>query len=247
MIALFALMLAGAAMQDPPLDPSCPQGDLAFVRQPGSTCIGHLDSSYAFSAIWPAEAAAIAGLDRMLRRDAATNRRWIAREARRYRAENDRSEGEPFRLSYESGWTMDALTPALASISSAHTYYAGGAHGGLRYEAILFDRARGRPIVLADLFADREAGMAAVQAAFCAALTEAVRERRDGALDGFECPEASAVPITLAGQNGRITGLQALIAPYVVGSWAEGPYEAEFAVTAAMRAAVKPGYRDSFQ
>jgi hypothetical protein len=246
MIALIALSLLQAAA-DAPLDPACPQGDLAFVRQPGSTCIGHLDTNYAFSAIWPAEAASIAGLDRMLRRDAATNRRWIAREARRYRAEYDRSESEPFRLSYESGWTMDALTPALASVSSAHTYYAGGAHGGLRYEAILFDRARGRPIVLADLFADRDAGMTAVQTAFCAALTEAVRERRDGDLTGFDCPEASAVPVSLAGQDGRITGLKALIAPYVIGSWAEGPYEVEFAFPANLRPALKPAYRDSFR
>ena len=242
------LLAAGAAAtaQDPPPDPQCPQADLAFERRPGSTCIGHLEDGYAFSSIWPAEAAAIPALDRLLRRDAAANRRWIAAETRRYRADREPDSGEPLRLYYESGWTLDALTPALAALSSAHGFYTGGAHGGLRYEAILFDRGRNRPIVLADLFADR-GGMAAVQAAFCAALTTEVGARRDGNLEDFTCPEATDVPITLAGADGRIASLKALIAPYVVGSWAEGPYEVEFPVTAQMRAALKPAYRESFR
>lgn len=246
MFALLAFTIAGAAMQDPPPDPACPQGDLSFPRQPGSTCIGALDAAYAYSSIWPAEAASIPGLDRMLRRQATQNQRWIAGAARTYRADMARAGGEPIQLSYESGWTMDALTPALAAVSSAHSYYTGGAHGGMRYEVILFDRRAGRPIALPDLFADRRAGLAAVQEIFCSALTAEVSERRDGNVDGFVCPEAAGVPVTLTGGERGITGMRALIAPYVVGSWAEGPYEVDFPVTNGMRWALKPDYRTVF-
>jgi hypothetical protein len=246
MITLLALIIAATAMQDPPPDPACPQADLAFERRAGSTCIGRLTGGYAFSSIWPAEAAAIAGLDALLRRDAATNQRWIAAETRRYRADRGDSEGEPMRLYYESGWTLEALTPALAAVSSTHAYYTGGAHGGMRHEVILFDRARGRAITLPDLFADRRAGMAAVQEIFCPALTTEVSERRDGNVEGFACPDAASVPISLVGSDRGITAMRALIAPYVVGSWAEGPYEVEFPVTNGMRAALKRDYQAAF-
>lgn len=244
MILLIALALAQA---EAPPDPACPQGDLAVARGPGSVCVGRLTDAYLFSSIWPAEAAAVPALDALLRQDAAESERWIAAQAQRHRREAAEAEAEPVRLSYEAGWTADAIVPAPAALSSARSTYTGGAHGGIAYRVILFDRRRSEPITLGDLFADRNAGMAVVQRAFCDGLRAELRNRRGDEARDEQCPLAGDQPISLvAGATGRITALRALIPPYVVGSYAEGPYEFDFAVTDDLIAALKPDYRSAF-
>ena len=231
----FPAALAAQETSERPLDPACPQGDLAVPRTPGSVCIGRLTDDYAFSFIYPREAVAIPAMDAILRERAVEGEAWIGRQVTE-RAEY-RDEGT--RYTYESGWTADAVTPELAAFSGTTSYFAGGAHGGFEADAILFDRLAGRPVRLMDLFepglfdyrlfGHRLTGMQAVQERFCRALTQEVRDRRGNADEPIVCPALEGTPVTLVCQRdtGRVTSLMALINPYVVGSWAEGPYEIE--------------------
>jgi hypothetical protein len=251
-----ALFLAAplAAQEDPPLDPNCPQGDLAAARGPGSVCIGRLTDDYAFSVVYPREAAAIPRLDALLRDEAL--RAEVRFEATVNEFRGQAGKDAP-RLSYEQAWRVDALLPELIALSSTTGVYTGGAHGGISYRSILFDRRRNRPIALADVFTvgafeydflgQRPVGEGAMQRAFCRVLREAVRERRDDPAARVDCPEVMLQPITLVcGENNRIEAMRALVAPYVVGSWAEGPYEVDFPIDAMMMAAVRRHFRPAF-
>jgi hypothetical protein len=123
--------------------------------------------------------------------------------------------------------------------------YLGGAHEGMAYDTILLDRRAGRLATLATIFPGR-AGMAAIDRGLCRALTTEFRVRRDDPAATPTCLPAAGVPVTLRCAHGRIETLRALIAPYIVGSWAEGPYEIDVPVTEQMRAAVAPRFRAAF-
>lgn len=227
-------------------DADCPRGDRDLPDGPGSVCIGRLADHYSFAFAWPAEAAAIPALDALLRAEAARQEAWLRGEVEAARPEREEAGGEAPGFSYEEGWTLDADRPELAAASGSATAYTGGAHGGLAYHTILVDRSRGSRIALADLFADRAAGLAALQASFCRALLAEVRDRRGETAD-VECPALAEHPVTLVeGEDGRIGALTALLNPYVIGSWSEGPYEVSFPVTPATMTALKPEYRGAF-
>jgi hypothetical protein len=251
-LAAFLFLAAPlAAQEDPPLDPRCPQGDLAAERGPGSVCIGRLTDDYAFSVVYPRQAAAIPRLDAWLRNQAL-------RDEVRFEASIDEQGGKGAgRFSYEQAWHLDALLPELIALSSTTATYTGGAHGGISYRTILFDRRRHRRIELTDIFTvgafeydflgARPVGEGAVQRAFCRALRAEVRERRGDPAAEVRCPEALAQPLTLiCGPNNRIETMRALVAPYIVGSWAEGPYEVDFPVDALLMAAVRRHFRPAF-
>ena len=249
--AHFAVAAPAAAQRT---DPRCPQRDLNAPRSPGSVCIGRLTEDYAFSYIYPREAAAIPRLDAWLRNDALRAEVGFERQVAGYRASFP-SENAP-RGSYEAEWQVDARLPELLAMSAAVGTYTGGAHGGIAYRTLFFDPRRNRRIGLDDIFTigalehdllgQRPVGMGAVQSAFCRALTAEVRERRDGVVE-VECPSVERIPLTMiCGEHNRIEAMRALVAPYIVGSYAEGPYEVDFPVDAMMMAAIKRRYRPAF-
>lgn len=245
MILAAALLLA-AAQGDPPLDPRCPRGDLQTPRPPGSVCIGRLTPSYGFAFLYTAEAAREPALIRLLRAEARRSEAWIAARGRDWARERAENGGELMPLSYEEGWEVDAATPALIAASANIMHYTGGAHGGIEFKAMVIDRRTGRRIALGDLFADRARGLALLQQAFCRALTGEVRERRGDAEPGPDCPSVADQPVSLAAEGGRITAFYAMLNPYVVGSYAEGPYEFSVPVTAEIAALIRPRYRAAF-
>lgn len=255
LLPLAALFLAAPlAAQDPPLDPRCPQGDLAGTRGPGSVCIGRLTDDYAFSVVYPREAAANPRLDALLRDEALRAEVRFEATVAEFRDQEGRGAG---RLSYEQVWHVDALLPELIALSSTTGVYTGGAHGGIQYRTILFDRRRNRQIALADVFTvgafeydflgARPVGEGAMRRSFCRALRADVRERRANPAERIECPDIRQLPITLiCGPNNRIEAMRALVAPYIVGAWAEGPYEVDFPIDALMMAAVRRHFRPAF-
>lgn len=253
---IFATPLAAQAGGDPALDPACPQADLATPRKPGSVCIGRLNEIYAFSFVYPREAAQIPALDARLRDEALRAEVRFEGVVEQVHAQSQGEEPPPL-MYYEAGWQVDANLPELLALSGTSGTYTGGAHGSIQYHAILFDRRRNRPIAVSDIFTigafehnllgQRPVGEGAVQRAFCRALRDAVRERRNGATIDLDCPEALSVPITLlCSDRGRIESMRALIAPYVVGPYAEGPYEIDFPVDALMMAAIRRRFRPAF-
>lgn len=258
LLTLFAASALAAPLcaqqGEAPLDPACPQGDLNTPREPGSVCIGRLTDDYAFSVVIPARAAAVPRLDALLRNKALRAEVRFEAMIEERRAPEEPASG---RMSYEQGWHVDAWLPELVALSSRAATYLGGAHGGMEYRQLLFDRRRNRQIELRDIFTigafehdligGRPVGEGAVQRAFCRALRAEVRERRDDPAASVDCPEALALPIALiCSPGGRIESLRALVAPYVVGPWAEGPYEVDIPVDARMMAAVRRRFRPAF-
>jgi hypothetical protein len=251
MTLIAALLLAAAqppaqSQGAPPLDPHCPRGDLNRTREAGRPCIGRLTRRYAFAVTYPQAAAEIPPLFRQIRAQAAADEASLRREADAAWARRQRDGGEPPLFSPDQAWEVDAALPELVAASAAATIYTGGAHEGIGYRVILLDRRTGRRLALQDLFASPR-GMRALARAFCHALTNEFRVRRDDQAAMPRCPAPAGQPVTLVcGERGRIDSLRALLNPYVVGSWAEGPYEIDFPVTAEMLAALKPRYRPAF-
>jgi len=250
MLLLSALLLAlaqpGDTPGEAPPDPHCPRGDLNHGRPADLGCIGRLTPRYSFAVTYPREIAAIPPLLRRIRMQAAADQALLRRQADAEWARARREgEGEPPHFFQDEAWDLDAALPELAAISATTQIYTGGAHEGLAYDSYLLDRRTGRPVTLAAIFSGR-GGMGAVGRGLCAALTAEFRERRGDPAATPPCPPAAGVPVTLICTNGRIGSLRALLGPYVVGSWAEGPYEIDFDVTPRMRAAVAPRFRAAF-
>jgi hypothetical protein len=224
---------------------SCPETEMELP--PGSICIGRVTDRYIFAFAFPPESARVPGLEAMLRAEAEAREQWMRRESDTAALERAESGAEPMRFTYAEGWTIDLLRPEIAAASGHAQAYTGGAHGGIAFHSILLDPRTGRRLALADLFADPAAGPAAVQASFCPALLAEVRTRRGSDGEPVECPAATEHPVTpVAQEDGRASAMMALLDPYVVGSWAEGPYDVTFPVTAQMLAALKPEYREAF-
>jgi hypothetical protein len=100
------------------------------------------------------------------------------------------------------------------------------------------------------MFRSEAAAQEALGPGWCAAL-KAERAERLGdeyAQDAsFPCPDVADLTLLLGSSNKQTFNRIGLIAaPYVAGSYAEGPYEVTLPVTAAVLAAVKPEYKAGF-
>lgn len=207
-----------------------------------------LEFSYSF----PAEAEAIPGLAKALREDqdaALASARADAEDAKADAVTND----YPFRTyMWSKQWGVLADTPRLLSLIANLNMYMGGAHGNQGYDTLIWDKANDRPVALVWLFADFAAGMAAIRDDYCSALNRerAARgaEMSDDPDDPFNaCPSFDEVTIALGSRDGKaIDTLHVYAAPYVAGSYAEGSYEIDLPVNAALVEQVKPEFRDAF-
>jgi hypothetical protein len=255
LVAAFAFTapLAAAAAADRAPDPYCPRGDRDLPLGPDWLCYGRLNDDYSFAFVYPKAVERVPELDAAVRTEAGVAEDWIAK-----RADEARAQGrEVPRLSYEAAWQVDAILPELAAASGSISHYSGGAHGGIEYKTILIDRERGRAIEIEDVFDPgffepdllgyRLWGIRAVQAAFCRELTGAARERRGAPAAEISCPAVEDQPITfMCGDGGRIDRLRVLLNPMVAGSRAEGPYEIDVPVDAAMMSAIRRRFRPAF-
>jgi hypothetical protein len=251
-LALAAPLAAGQAA-DPPPDPYCPAGDRDLPRGPDWLCYGRLNEDYSFAFVYPKAVERVPELDAAVRTEAGAAEEWIAARAAEARAQGR----ELPRPSYQAAWQIDAVLPELAAASGAISHHRGGAHGGIEYKTILLDRRRGRAIELEDVFdpgffeADllgyRLWGIRAVQAVFCRALTAEARARRGDPAAAIRCPAVEDQPITfMCGDGGRIDRLRVLLNRYAAGAWAEGPYEIDVPVDAAMMSAIRRRFRPAF-
>ena len=248
MSSILPLLLAATALaQDPPRDPACPLGDMALARPADSECIARVTPGYTLALVYGGEIGAIPPLEALMREEATRAEAWIADIARDWARERAEAGGDVFPLSYEAIWSVEVAPFQLAAASGSIAHYTGGAHGGIEFKAILMDLRQGRRIALTDLFTDPARATAQIQQGFCAALREQMGERRGTDESQTECPVATEQPISLQlGPGQRFSSFYALLNPYVAGSWAEGPYDFPFPVTAELLALLKPEYRDAF-
>jgi hypothetical protein len=203
---------------------------------------------------WPDEAKAIPALNEELQKDLEETRASLAESAAADR-EILLSEGLTYRThSFRKLWEKSGETDRLLSLFTEVSTYTGGAHPNGFYNTILWDKEAGAKIALFDLFTDRKKATGAVGAAYCPALDVARSKRREDPLplegSGWlvECPTLEnyeIVPID-GDKNGRFETLRVLVPASEAGAYAEGAYEVDVPVTAALKSLMKPEYRGSF-
>ncbi|NNC73293.1 MAG: hypothetical protein HKN78_10530, partial [Sphingomonadaceae bacterium] len=82
-------------------------------------------------------------------------------------------------LQYSAGWSIVGETPVLLSLGQGIYTYSGGAHGNSDFDALLWNKRQDRQLSLLDLFTNRYAALALIDAQFCPAL-RAEQETRFG-------------------------------------------------------------------
>ena len=222
------------------------------VPPPKAVKVERNSAALEFSYAWPAEAAAIAPLDRRFR--AAMDKAWrearaIVREEQKLTAEQKRPFNPQF---YSMAWTNAGQSKRLLSLQSDHGEFTGGAHPNSSYGALLWDRALAREVKLHALFRNPAGLSAATRNAYCKALDAERLKRREGEkLDGdfSACPKFSELAIAPVDSNkdGRFDTIDFVASPYTAGPYVEGEYDISLPVTAALIAALKPHYRAAFE
>ena len=204
---------------------------------------------------WPAEVSAYPALERMIRGPAEKAQNDYAEQAAEDRAEREKA-GFPWPGAYQ--YSVDAKvagdTPRLLSLVREWSEFTGGAHPNHGTDAILWDRAAWNDLKVGELFTGGQAALEAlVRDPYCAALDAERTKRRGGAPMGgsdevfWACPQFSDLAIIPQGGKGtKLTVLRFHADPYTAGPYAEGDYDIELPVTAAMIAAMKAEYRSSF-
>jgi hypothetical protein len=204
-----------------------------------------------FTYAWPAAASAIPALAQFLttERDAAVAEQkseWAA-----LLAEADIEDcASCYNLSFSKEWKVVTNLPRFLSLSADMYFYSGGAHGNSGFDALVWDREAGTAIKPTAMFRSEAALQDALGDAWCKALKAEKQERmgEDYSEDGFfPCPPIADLTVLLGSSNKTTFNRIGLIAaPYVAGSYAEGPYEVTLPVTPAVLKAVKPEYKPVF-
>ncbi|MDP5103849.1 MAG: DUF4163 domain-containing protein [Erythrobacter sp.] len=147
-------------------------------------------------------------------------------------------------------WKVVANLPRYLSLSADMYFYTGGAHGNSDFDGLVWDREARAAIAPAAMFRSEEDLQAALHGPWCKAL-KAERTKRLGADSDddeiFPCPDIAQLTLLLGSSNKQTFNRIGLIAaPYVAGSYAEGPYEVTLPVAPKVLAAVKPEYKPAF-
>jgi len=215
-----------------------------------------------FSYAWPAQASAIPALSRMLvqKRDeelAAQKSEWEQSVAEFgngvEKGESEYSCITCINRSYSMNWSVTADTPHFLQLVGELYAYSGGAHGNMFFSTLMWDRnsTDDKAMLPVDLFVDPVALENVAFGEYCGALNVVRSQRRDvdpADVNPFDnCPSVADLVVTLTSGNGKhFDGITFLAAPYVAGSFAEGPYEFSIPITPTIMEVVKPQYRDHF-
>ena len=205
-----------------------------------------------FTYAYPREAAAIAELAAWLDNDRATKRDALIAAARRDKAAAEKARF-PYRAhSLSQSWQRVSNTPRFLSLSAEIQTYTGGAHGMTNFATLLWDRNRAKQVQPLDLFTSGEAFDAAIRNPFCAGIKRAKAAKGIVAGDASDdasggCPPASAQTVWLGSSDGRhFDRMTIAIAPYEIGSFAEGSFKINVPVTGALVGAVKDEFKRDF-
>ena len=151
---------------------------------------------------------------------------------------------------YSKEWQVVADLPRYLSLSADMYLYSGGAHGNSAFEALVWDREVGAALDPKAMFRSEAAMQDALGAGWCAALTAERIKRLEGDYSEdsiFPCPPIADLTLLPGSSNKQgFNRIGLIAAPYVAGSYAEGPYEVTLPVTPAVLAAVRPEYKAGF-
>ncbi len=198
----------------------------------------------------PAEAAALPKLKARLTKDAQKARASTLEEQANYAREFPDAGNRTYGVQHN--WRTVGRTDRLLSLVLDVSGYTGGAHGSAGTVPLLWDRQADREVPLAALFTSKDKALATLRPRYCPALDKA-REEKSGqpvVRDGTpftECPPFSDLTVAPAGNvGGKFSRVLLIADPYVAGSWAEGEYEVELPIPAAMVPFMKPEWKPSF-
>lgn len=208
-----------------------------------------------FSYSWPAEAAALPGLNKQLDEEMGRDRVEAQAAAKEDRAGRGGGGADFFAHSYSKEWRVAGKTKRLLSVVGEVGTFTGGIHPNSDYDAIVWDREADSEVAFSQLFTDEARVMTALGARYCKGLDAERAEKRGEALpaspDDFmtACPALADQTIVLVDSdgNGHFDTLQLLLPPSVAGPYAEGGYQVDLKLDAATLAAIKPEYRASFE
>lgn len=204
-----------------------------------------------FEYSWPEAISPEPQLVSRLKEDLSKSYDEALNNARENKADTDKF-GAPFNQnSFLRVWSLEGQTPRLFSLVSDTDTFTGGAHPNHTSSALLWDRSSHAEIPIAQLFQSAEAFEGALRPQYCKLLdAERLKRRQGETLDGefSKCPEFSDLTIAPAGSgNGPFKSIQLIADPYVAGPYAEGSYEIDVPVSAALVAALKPEFRGDFE
>jgi hypothetical protein len=207
---------------------------------------------FTYSYAYPAEAAAIPALAKLLEADRVKGLAELEKEAAA--AEKDARENDyPYNPNMMgTSWSTTGNTGPLLAMLGEISSYSGGAHGNTGYEALLWDKAGSRRVKIEDLFTDMAAALEPMRKPYCDGLNAERLQRRGeyaGEADDMfnACPPFSdLVIIPSAVGNDGFDRIVFVAGPYVAGPYVEGVYEISVPVTAQTVASIKPDYRPAF-
>ncbi|MBI5130452.1 MAG: DUF3298 and DUF4163 domain-containing protein [Rhodopseudomonas palustris] len=169
----------------------------------------------------------------------AEGKKWISEQ--RAEAEPEfKSDPELFRSgpwTYERSYAADSLvSERYVSVLRTDYSYTGGAHPNTEIDTILWDKAQNKRISIRPFFTDLADGSPAMQAMVRGVLASLKAEKKargteDDGEDYVKSIEPKLLkigPVTLARSTeaGKSAGLIFHYAPYAVGAYAEGSYDA---------------------
>lgn len=211
---------------------------------------------YMFAYSYPAEVGAIPALAAQLDQDATDAKATLIAES-----EDDREQAlandYPYRAhSFSEEWKVAADLPRYLSLTGDFATYTGGAHGMYGRETLVWDRETGKGVEGVEMFRSAQALDDALGRKLCDALNAERAERRGEPVPenrgeddfGFnQCQKVENATVIVGSSNGKIFDRIGIwFGPYVAGAYAEGAYELDFPVDAAVIEAVKPEYREAF-
>lgn len=244
---------ATAAMAIPPPvppTPGTPGSSAAVATSGGAKAVARADDLLEYKFSYPAAVGKLPQLAQLVESKAAkveAETRRMAAADRDYARKGDRT----FRSYHlEQEWEVVADLPGWLSLSNGWATYTGGAHGIAGMETLVWDKQAARALDGVELFSSPAALGQALGTRYCRALDAQRREKRGVTqLDGEfgKCPKVADFTVLVGSSNGRTFDRLTLYAgPYVAGPYAEGAYEVDLPVDAAVLGAVKPQYRTAF-
>lgn len=208
---------------------------------------------FQFAYKWPEQSSRYAKLVELLQDDADKMKAGLASEAA---ADWEGAKGQdwtPRQHTASLEWKVVAETPRFLSLSGHLATYSGGAHGMSGMESLVWDKQANDGMDAKVLFQSAAKLGAALGPGLCARLNGEREQRRGMKIDPnsgdtFDnCPGIDEATVLVGSSGGKtLDRLTVYFGPYVAGPYAEGDYELDFPVTAAVLAAVKPEYASGF-
>lgn len=206
---------------------------------------------YEFDYSYPAAAAAIPGLQKLLDDDLVKQRAELAGEAKEGK-DDAKSSGYPFNPYSRGGaWSVVTELPGWLSLSEQVYSFSGGAHPNHGFAAMLWDKQANVSRQSVDLFTSKAALSKAIRRDFCAELDRLRVKKRGEPLEAgamfTDCIDPTDSTVILGSSNRQaFDRIGVLVGPYEAGPYVEGDYEVTLSVTPAVIAALKPEYRRFF-